>query len=178
MNHQDHVMLLKKAFPTNNGGVWADFGSGEGAFTLALRDLIGEDGMIYSLDADEQALNVQENLFKKRFPSTEIQYILSDFMNDLVLPPLDGFIAANAIHFEKDHVFVFRKLKTYLKPHGKIIIVEYNVDIGNTWVPYPFSFETLHSIARDSQLSEPKILHTIPSQFLKEIYSAKLSNSY
>ena len=38
MDHNDHVLLLAKGIPTQ-GGVWADLGSGAGAFTLALADV-------------------------------------------------------------------------------------------------------------------------------------------
>ena len=40
MEHQDHVNLLKPA-DLARGGVWADFGAGSGAFTLALSELVG-----------------------------------------------------------------------------------------------------------------------------------------
>src|SRR5690554_4106120 len=40
MNHQDHVNLLRPGVPAT-GGVWADFGAGTGAFTLALAELLG-----------------------------------------------------------------------------------------------------------------------------------------
>jgi hypothetical protein len=38
MDHPDHVNLLKPA-DLPFGGIWADFGAGSGAFTLALRVL-------------------------------------------------------------------------------------------------------------------------------------------
>ena len=52
MNHNDHVNLLRKGIP-EKGGLWADLGSGTGAFTLALADLIGSTGHIYSIDKDQ-----------------------------------------------------------------------------------------------------------------------------
>ena len=51
MDHEDHVYLLRGGVP-GVGGVWADLGSGRGAFTLALADLIGRTGHIYSVDKD------------------------------------------------------------------------------------------------------------------------------
>ncbi len=46
MNHDDHVALLRGGI-AQPGGVWADFGSGTGAFTLALAELIGPTGVIH-----------------------------------------------------------------------------------------------------------------------------------
>ena len=54
MDHRDHVNLLQAGIPAP-GGVWADLGSGTGAFTLALADLIGPTGTIYSADQDAGA---------------------------------------------------------------------------------------------------------------------------
>ena len=59
MNHTDHVSLLRGGVATPDG-VWADLGSGAGAFTLALADLLGATGAIYSVDQDASALAVQK----------------------------------------------------------------------------------------------------------------------
>ena len=55
MNHQDHVNLIKAGI-TPTDGIWADLGSGTGAFTLALAELLEQDGTIYSVDKDGGAL--------------------------------------------------------------------------------------------------------------------------
>lgn len=174
MNHSDHVRLLRKAIPANSGGVWADFGSGIGAFTLALRDLAGEKVIIYSIDKDKRSLRAQKERFDEMFPSSNVEFISADFTQKLELLPLDGFVAANSIHFHKNITQTLKRLARYLKPGGKAVIVEYNVDAGNTWVPYPFSFTTLKQITKDAGLSEPELLDTEPSQFLNEIYAAKM----
>lgn len=44
MEHHDHVALIQEAV---RGRVWADLGSGTGAFTLALADLLGHEGVIH-----------------------------------------------------------------------------------------------------------------------------------
>jgi ubiquinone/menaquinone biosynthesis C-methylase UbiE len=174
MNHTDHVRLLRKGIPQNAGGIWADFGSGEGAFTLALSDLAGEQATIYSIDKDKKSLTVQKDRFAEMFPGSNISFIAADFTQPLSLPTLDGLIAANSIHFEKDTIEVLHRLVAYLKPNGKIVIVEYNVDKGNTWVPYPFSFTSLIDIAKSGGLPQPTLLDTEPSSFLNEIYSAEI----
>ncbi|HTD19791.1 MAG TPA: class I SAM-dependent methyltransferase, partial [Ktedonobacteraceae bacterium] len=63
MNHEDHVRLLRKGI-AEPGGAWADFGSGTGAFTLALADLLGTEGSIYSVDKDRGALKEQERAMR------------------------------------------------------------------------------------------------------------------
>src|SRR5438270_8344509 len=98
MNHNDHVFLLRKGV-AGPGGTWADFGSGAGAFTLALADLIGPMGQIYSVDRDRGSLRAQEEAMRSRFPKTSITYLNTDFTQRLDLPPLDGIVMANSLHF-------------------------------------------------------------------------------
>src|SRR5436305_5848269 len=97
MNHADHVRLLRDGV-LKPGGVWADLGSGWGAFTLALADLIGPSGEIYSVDKDRGSLREQEQAMRSMFPQANVRYIDGDFTHPLDLPPLDGIILANSLH--------------------------------------------------------------------------------
>ena len=173
MNHSDHVHLLQNGIPSS-GGIWADFGSGAGAFTLALAELIGANGDIYSVDQDQDALREQEQAMRRKFPSHNVHYIHADFTRPLDLPILDGIVIANALHFQP-HAAKDKSLKRildYLHPGGRLIVVEYNVDRGNVWVPYPMSYPTWESIAARNGFVMTRLLATVPSHFLKEIYSA------
>jgi hypothetical protein len=58
-----------------------------------------------------------------------------------------------------------------------LLIVEYNVDSGNPWVPYPFSFETYCELAPRANFSQPRLLAKAPSTFLREFYSASCNKS-
>jgi ubiquinone/menaquinone biosynthesis C-methylase UbiE len=171
MNHADHVALLRGGVP-GPGGVWADFGSGTGAFTLALADLIGPEGEIYSIDKDASALREQERTLRARFPDVSSRFFVSDFAQPLALPPLDGAVMANALHFYRAKDGLLQAVFRYLKPDGCFILVEYNVDRGNPWVPYPLSYATWESLARRSGFVHTRLLARAPSRFLGEIYSA------
>lgn len=172
MDHADHVDLLRSAnLPA--GGVWADFGAGAGAFTLALRELVGPEATIYAVDKDRGALRRLQAAHRSRFPSTTgLIPLQQDFTHPLDLPPLDGIVMANSLHYFKDQERVLRHVLGFLKTNGRLLIVEYNVDSGNLWVPHPFSYETFRSLATRAGFSEPRLLTTKPSSFLREFYSA------
>jgi ubiquinone/menaquinone biosynthesis C-methylase UbiE len=172
MNHADHVKLLRGGVP--GGGVWADFGSGAGAFTLALAELLGPGGEIYSVDQDLGALRTQERTMQARFPQTAVHYLAADFTQPLKLPQLDGIVLANALHFQKYSAQgrVIQRFRRYLCPGGRLILVEYNMDHGNTWVPYPLSYQSWTKLARESGFAQTQLLATVPSRFLREIYAA------
>lgn len=171
MKHSDHVRLLRKGV-AEPGGVWADLGSGTGAFTLALADLLGEAGRIYSVDKDLEVLKEQEKIMRLMFPAVAVLFLVADFKRRLDLPPLDGIVMANSLHYVRDKGAVLRRIHSYLKPGGRLLLVEYNVDRGNLWVPYPLSYPTWEGLARQNNFSETQLLEKVPSRFLGEIYSA------
>jgi ubiquinone/menaquinone biosynthesis C-methylase UbiE len=171
MNHEDHVNLLRQGIP-GQGGIWADLGSGTGAFTLALADLLGPSASIYSVDRDKSALKEQERAMRTRFPTVTVHYINADFTCRLDLPPLDGIIMANSLHFVREKNAVVQLIRSYLRPGGRLILVEYNADRGNMWVPYPLSYSTWESLAGRTGFASTRLLATRPSRFLGEMYSA------
>jgi ubiquinone/menaquinone biosynthesis C-methylase UbiE len=171
MNHDDHVNLLRPANLTQ--GTYADFGAGGGAFTLALRELVGLDSTIYALDKDRASLKELESTHRARFNTTRNLILLKDdFSLDQSLPQLDGIVMANTLHFFKDKDKILRHVHGYLKPNGALLIIEYNVDSGNMWVPYPFSFDVCRVLVRRAGFRDPRLLAKTPSTFLNEFYSA------
>jgi len=171
MDHTDHVTLLRGGVLAP-GGVWADLGSGTGAFTLALAELLGPAGVIYSVDKDAGALVAQERALRARFPTTTVHFLAADFTHRLPLPPLDGAIMANSLHFHRIKEPIVQLVRSDLKPGGQLILVEYGTDHGNLWVPHPLSFGTWQDLALRCGFAETRLLGTKPSRFLGEIYSA------
>jgi SAM-dependent methyltransferase len=176
MNHADHVRLLRGGIEplAGEGQFWADFGSGSGAFTLALADLLGPGATIYSVDQDRNALRTQARILVERFPQTTVHFVIADFTQPLDLPPLAGVVMANALHFQppERQEAVVQQFKCYLRPGGRFILVEYNVDRGNLWVPHPLSYVTWAKLAHQIGFVETHLLATVPSHFLQEIYAA------
>jgi ubiquinone/menaquinone biosynthesis C-methylase UbiE len=172
MDHPDHVKLLEPA-NLSRAGIWADFGAGSGAFTLALSELVGLNAEIYAIDKDRAGLGKLERSHREHFGTSQnLHLVRADFTGALSLPPLDGIVMANSLHFFKDKEKVLRHVRTFLKLNGALLLVEYNADSGNPWVPYPLSFETYRALAPRAGFSEPNLLGKIPSRFLREFYSA------
>jgi len=171
MNHTDHVNLLRPGIP-ESGGLWADLGSGRGAFTLALADILGETGSIISVDKDRGALRDQELAMRSRFPSAHVDYRAADFSRPLDLPPLDGVVMANSLHYFSRKGPLVEHVRSMLKPGGRLIVVEYNVDRGNFAVPHPLTYPQWVELAARAGFAETRLLGTVPSSFLREFYAA------
>jgi SAM-dependent methyltransferase len=171
MDHGDHVRLIRDGV-LGGGPVWADLGSGRGAFTLALADVIGSSGSIISVDRDAAALAAQTDQLRERFPDVPVEPRVADFTRSLDLPPLDGIVMANSLHFIGDRASVLRLVHGYLRDGGRLVLVEYDADEGNSWVPHPLSFETWTRVADEAGFRDTRRLASVPSRFLGAIYAA------
>ena len=69
-------------------------------------------------------------------------------------------------------VAVIRSLAAHLRPGAAFIVVEYDADRGNPWVPHPFTATTFARMAAEAGLVETTPLGRVPSRFLGGIYAA------
>ena len=168
MDHADHVRLLKDG--VTSGGIWADLGAGTGAFTLALAELVAAGGRVIAVDRDRGALRDLERALRPG--AAPVRAVAGDFTKPLDLPALDGVVMANSIHFVKDKAPVLALVHRMLKPSGRLVLVEYDADRGNPYVPHPLSFTTWRALADRSGFTGTRELASVPSRFFGRIYSA------
>jgi len=79
---------------------------------------------------------------------------------------------ANSLHFVEDKLPLLGLVRSYLRKGGRLLLVEYDSDRGNQWVPFPMSFATWSELASDAGFAETRRLAAVPSRFLGRIYSA------
>ena len=173
MDHADHVGLIRAA--VEPGGTWADIGAGQGAFTLALADLLGPNGRIVAVDRDARVLRANADAVRTRFPAVDYATLGADLTGSLDLPELDGLVAANSLHYvpRDRQVAVIQALATHLRPGGRFVVVEYDADRCNPWVPHPFSYGSWERLAEAAGLTGTRQIGRVPSRFLDAIYAAE-----
>jgi ubiquinone/menaquinone biosynthesis C-methylase UbiE len=170
---REAVALIEAAVP-RAGNMWADIGAGDGTFTRALVEILGKDATVYAVDRDTRAL-----ASLRRWASREganVVVVEADFTQSFELgrgeAELDGFLAANALHFVRDVDVVLRRLVGLLRPGGRAVVVEYDRRAANRWVPYPIGSDRLPALAASAGLSAPTITATRPSAFGGVLYVA------
>ena len=162
MERAELVALIEGGIE-ERGGRWADLGAGEGAFTIALSDLLGREAHIIAVDKDARAL---------RSIGHGIETRVADFTRPLDLHDLDGIVMANSLHYVRDKQPVLKAVHAMLRPGGRLIIVEYGADRGNPWVPYPFTYSKWEPMAAQAGFESTRLLRTVPSRWLGSMYSS------
>jgi len=171
VDHHDHVALIR-AGVEGAGMRWLELGAGEGAFTLALADVLGPGGRILATDRDGRSLRAAAGSVRHRYPETQLEIREFDFTDGIPYGPFDGVLAANTLHFVEDRDPTLRAIRFSIRPGGRLLVVEYDADRGNPWVPHPFSFERWRTEAVRAGYAEPRLLGRVPSRFLGAIYGA------
>ena len=104
----------------------ADIGSGGGYFVFALAKAVGADGKVYAVDID-QAMNdlVAQQAKKEGVGNIEVILAKSD---DPLLPSsgVDLIFTSNTYHHIENRVNYFSSLRNYLRPNGRIAIIEFD----------------------------------------------------
>lgn len=168
--------LLRAALPegpSHGPTVWADLGCGSGAFTLILADLLGSRATIHAVDRDAMALRRLAS-FAGAHAAT-IPVLEADFTDPLDLPPLDGVLMANALHYlpRRGQQALLRRLRGMLRTGGVLVVVEYDVARGNPWVPHPTPADRWPALALGAGFDEVRVVATVPSRYWGRVYAGR-----
>ena len=170
MTLQEGIALIKTdKIDSFKAATWADLGCGSGLFTYALAGLLKGESVIYAVDKNISSFN--KNPFLKNILIKQVE--LNFERTPLPFNNLDGILMANSLHYVKNKKDFFEKIKTCLNANGCFLIVEYNMETANHWVPYPMSFLSLKKLFHDVGFSFVEKISERPSVFNRgNLYSA------
>lgn len=173
VTHAEAIDLIRDAVP-QSGGVWADLGAGSGTFSRALAELLGPGGVVHAVDRDARTVAALRATPSPTSVAADITVTQADFTKALSLGVLDGILMANALHFvpHAHQAELLVRLTGRLAPTGRIVLVEYDRDEGNPWVPYPVSMAALARLAHLATLTAPIETAHKPSTFGGALYCA------
>jgi cyclopropane fatty-acyl-phospholipid synthase-like methyltransferase len=105
-----------------------DLGSGSGLFTRPLARAAGPQGVVYAVDIDEALLKyVEKTAQEQRIPNIKTVRATAD---DPKLPePVDLIAIFDTLHHIGNQATYLKNLKRYLRPNGRIAIL----DFSKTW---------------------------------------------
>ncbi|MFI5134929.1 MAG: class I SAM-dependent methyltransferase [Chitinophagales bacterium] len=148
---------------------WADLGCGTGLFTQALCALLAPGSVIFAVDKNEESLKMVHQP-----KDVTIQKVCADFVKDeLKLANLNGIMMANSLHLVRDKIAFIEKMKSALIDDGFFLIVEYDTEIPNLYVPFPLSFHSLQTALGKCGFNSVEKIREMPSRYRRaNIYSA------
>jgi trans-aconitate methyltransferase len=171
MQLPEAISLIQKGIVQHSSPqTWADLGAGKGLFSAALFSLLPPGSTIHAVDLYKQP-NLQHH--------PAIIFHQADFVKDkLPIPPLDGILMANSLHYVQEQVACIKRLKTHLRNGaGAFILIEYDTNSRNQWVPFPVSFARAQSIFGDAGFSKIEKIGERQSMYHRgSIYAALISS--
>ncbi len=136
-----------RALAIKRGDRVADLGSGGGYFTFRLANAVGPEGKVYAVDVDK-GLNEALARRAKDEGYSNVEAILAKADDPLLPSTVDLIFTSNTYHHLENRARYFANVKKYLKPGGRVAIVEFN---GAGW------FESMgHHTPKDVILGEMK----------------------
>ena len=125
----DEVIARLKLKP---GMMIADIGAGSGLFSRPLAKAVAPSGKVYAVDIQQDLLDYVAKRAKEE-KITNIQPVLGEF-NDPKIPSrnIDLAFINDVLHHIEHRAAYLKALGTYVKPGGRIVIIEMNKDDPNT----------------------------------------------
>lgn len=146
---------------------WADLGCGNGTFTYALAHLLPPGSSIVAVD------NLPQKLNKTAGQNISIQFQLADIsLESLTLPSLDGILMANSLHYIQEKEMLVKRLEPYFNTEKQFLIVEYESNTPNRWVPFPITFSKLSALFDNLGYKVVTKVNERPSSFGGTMYAA------
>jgi len=143
MLESDAIEFLKSAiYQTDKPQVWMDLGCGSGTFTKALAHLLPPNSLILAVDSEKQSINAEHK------NGIEIKFVQQDFTEKLqVKEHPDVILIANALHYVRNQQEFLQGLIKRYPDLRSIVIIEYDTEIPNQWVPFPITYIALRSLS-------------------------------
>lgn len=170
MTLQEGIALIKTdKIDSFKAATWADLGCGSGLFTNALASLLEDESTIYAVDKNLSLFHKDSSLKNTLIKPVELNFEKTSLHFD----KLDGILMANSLHYVKNKNDFLEKTKTCLNLNGCFLIVEYDMETADHWVPYPISFLSLKKLFHDVGFSFVEKISERPSAFNRgNLYSA------
>ncbi len=116
------------------GDIVADIGSGSGSFSIPMAKAIAPNGILYAVDIDQKMLDYVAERAKKE-GVTNLRTVLGA-NDDPKLPVKDVDVAFfhRVLHMIEHRQAYLNATATYLKPDGRIVVIDKNPDQSRDWM--------------------------------------------
>ncbi len=122
------VPQVIEALKISRGQRVADVGSGSGLFTRPMAKAVGESGVVFAIDIDPDLLKYVEKTGKE-MQLSNIRTVQATESDPKIPEPVDLIAVIDTLHHIDNRPTYLSNLKRYLRPQGRIAII----DFSETW---------------------------------------------
>lgn len=111
------------------GMLVADIGAGTGVFSLPFARAVRPGGTVYAVEVDEKLLeHIAETATEQGVAN--VQTVYGEFHDPLLPPGVDLAFIHDVLHHIEDRATYLKNLAGYLKPGGRIAIIDFKAGVG------------------------------------------------
>lgn len=166
MKDTEAIHLIQKGVSAQKAEHWLDLGCGSGFFTKALAKLLPPNSKITGVDSSQQDL-------PKSINKVQVEFLQADFTKEeLQFSQINGILMANSFHYVRDKATLIHQLERLFEDKRQFLIVEYNTQNANHWVPYPITFQSLKTLFLKLDYSKINKLGELKSVYGVTMYAA------
>ncbi len=159
--------LLIKALQLRQGDVVADIGCGTGYYTWRLAREVGERGIVYGVEIQQQMLELFDIKMRER-GALNTSGILGTPQDPNLPEKVDVVLMVDVYHEMSHPAEMMEAICQYLKPNGRLVIVEYRA--GDPLVPIKPLHKMTEAQIRKEMVELPldyvETVHTMPMQHM------------
>ncbi len=119
------VNEIMKVLAMPRGARVADIGCGGGFFTMKFAERVGLDGKVYAVDKNKKFLTYIEKQAQEKQITNIKSVLIKEKGIELPEQSCDLIFLRNVFHHIEDPTNYFKSMKIYLKPKGKVAIIDY-----------------------------------------------------
>ncbi len=150
-DHYQKPSQVMETLALKPGMAVADLGAGSGYFTRRFVRAVTESGMVYAIDVEQGMLDyTRRSIEDLRIPYSA-QFILAS-TDDPKLPAgsADLIFVCNVYHHLEDRSSYFSKVRSALKPEGRVAIIDFYHDSRSGEIGFPRRY----LVARETVVEE------------------------
>ena len=153
----------------------ADIGSGSGLFTRPLAAATGPQGVVYAIDIDADLLKYVEKTAQEK-SIANIRTILGATDDPKIPEPVDLIVIIDTVHHISNQAAYLPGLRKYLRPGGRIAIIDFSNNWPEGHESMKYSLETLEGWMKNGGYSRTGKFDFLSNNFFV-VYSPSVQTS-
>ena len=142
----------------------ADLGSGSGLFARPLAKAVLPGGIVYAVDIDPALLKIVERSAKDA-GNTNVTTVLAATDDPKLPEPVDLIFICDTLHHIGNQGSYAKKLRQYLKPGGRVAIIDFSDRWPDGHEPMRYSLTQLEGWMKDAGFTRTQSIDWLENSF-------------